>query len=154
MQKSILFIPRLLSLVVFSLLLMQCKKDEAPPKTPSELMLGSWGLTAQTISPGFDFGNGIVVTDVFAILEACDKDDITIFKTNSEGEFNEGPSKCDPQYDQVTPFIWTLRSNNTILSIDGEDFNIIQLDNTTLKITYTLVDSGVTYTQTITFTKK
>lgn len=157
MNTSILHIPRILSLAIFSLLLIQCKKDEPapPPKTPTELMIGSWVLTGDNINPAYDVGTGSPVSDVFPYYDACEKDDITIFKTNSEGEFNAGPTKCDPGDPQSNPFLWTLKNNNTVLSISAlADFNITQLDETTLKVTDTFTDAGVTYTETFTFTKQ
>jgi Lipocalin-like domain len=157
MKKNILYFPRIVILIVFSFLLMQCKKkDETPPKTPAELIVGSWVLTANTYSPGYDFfGNGQLVTDAFPLYDACQKDDITTFKTNSEGEFNEGATKCDPGDPQSVPFLWTLTNNNTNLNISAvADFTIVQLDNTTLKISDTFVEGGVTYTETFVFTRK
>ena len=156
MKKSILFLPRILSLAAFAFLLMQCSKDEAPPKTPSELMVGSWQMTAYTYSPAYDyFGNGTMITDAFTLYEACEKDDITIFKTNSEGEFNEGGNKCDPSAPQSTAFLWTLKDANTTLSISAfAEFKIVQLDATTLKLSSTFDENGVTYTETITFARK
>ena len=157
MKKSILFFPKLLSLIVFSFLLMQCKKDdETPPKTPAELILGSWQLTGDAYSPAYDyFGNGNKITDAYVLYDACQKDDITTFKTNSEGEFNEGATKCDVADPQSVAFLWTLTNNNTTLNISAlADFTIVQLDNTTLKISDSFVEDGVTYTETFTFTRK
>jgi len=156
MKKSLLYFPRILCIAVFTLLLVQCKKDEAPPKTPSELMVGTWQITADSYSPAYDyFGNGTKITDAFTLYVACQKDDITTFKTNSEGEFNEGATKCDPSDPQSTAFLWTLKENNTVLNISAlADFKIVQLDATTLKLSTTFDENGVTYTETFTFTKK
>jgi outer membrane lipoprotein-sorting protein len=156
MKKSILFLPRLLSLALFTFLLVQCKKDEAPPKPASELILGTWQLTGDNYSPAYDyFGNGTKITDAFPLYVDCQKDDITTFKTNSEGEFNEGATKCDVADPQSTPFLWTLTNNNTTLNISAlADFKIVQLDATTLKLSTTFDENAVTYTETFTFTKK
>jgi hypothetical protein len=156
MKKSILFLPRILSLAVLAFLLMKCNKNETPPKTPNELIVGSWQMTAYTYSPAYDyFRNGTKITDAFALYENCEKDNITTFKTNSEGEFNEGGSKCDPSDAQSTSFLWTLTNNNTTLSISAlAEFKIVQLDATTLKLSSTFVEDGVTYTETITFARK
>jgi hypothetical protein len=156
MKKSILFIPRLLSLIVFSFLLMQCKKDEAPPKPASELILGSWLMTADNFSPAYDYlGNGSKITDAFPLYDACAKDDILTFKTNSEGEFNEGGTKCDAADPQSIPFLWTLKNNDKTLNISAlSDYTIVQLDNTTMKLSETFTDNGITYTETYVFTKK
>jgi outer membrane lipoprotein-sorting protein len=156
MKKSILFFPRLLGLALFTFLLVQCKKDEAPPKPASELILGTWKLSADTYSPAYDyFGNGTKITDAYPLYVDCQKDDVTTFKTNSEGEFNEGASKCDVADPQSTPFLWTLKDNNTTLNISAlADFKIVSIDATTLKLSTTFDENSVTYTETFTFTKK
>jgi hypothetical protein len=155
MKKSILVFPRLLSIAVFSFLLVQCKKD-TPPKPPSELILGTWQLTADTYSPAYDyFGNGTKITDAFPFYVDCQKDDVTTFKTNSEGEFNEGASKCDVSDPQSTAFLWTLKDNNTTLNISAlADFKIVTLDGKTMKLSNTFDENGVTYTETYTFARK
>jgi hypothetical protein len=155
MKKSILYFPKTLSLIAIVFLFMQCKKDDPPP-TKSEMLQGSWSLTADAYSPAYDvLGNGTTVTDAYPLYAPCLKDDLTIFKTNSEGEFNEGPTKCDAADPQSIQFLWTLKSNDTILNISAAaDFTILQLDGTTLKLSSTFVDGGVTYTETYTFIKK
>lgn len=157
MKKSILFFPRILSLFIIAFLLLQCNKNDTPAKPVSEQILGSWAMKAYTYNPAYDIlGNGNKVSDVFALLPACFIDDIYTFKTNGQGVEDEGGSKCDPMDDQTTPFVWTLKDNNTVLYVDllGEDYTIIQLDNTTLKLSRTFTETGVTYTEAIVFTRK
>ncbi len=156
MRKSILSIPKFLSLAIFAFLLVQCSKDDdAPAKTPAELIIGSWQVTSDVFSPAYDLGTGTPVSEAYPLYEACEKDNITTFKTNSEGEFNEGATKCDAADEQTIPFLWTLKDNNTTLNISAiADFKILQLDATTLKISSTFDDGGVTYTETFTFTRK
>lgn len=157
MKKSILFFPRLLSLIVFSFLLLQCTKDDTPAKPVSEQILGSWELKAYTFNPAYDYlGTGEKVTDLYAILPACYIDDIYTFKTNGQGVIDEGGSKCDPQDVDTYPFIWTLKDNNKVLYVDflDEDYNIVQLDNTTGKLSRTFTETGVTYTETLVFMRK
>jgi len=156
MKKSLLFIPRIVSLIVFSLLLVQCSKDDDEPvKTPAEQILGNWQLTGDNYSPAYDLGTGTPVTDGFVYYSACEKDDITMFKVNSQGEFNEGPTKCDPSDEQIIPFLYTLTDNNTKLNISAlAEFNIVQLDNTTMKLSATFSENGTNYTETFTFTRK
>lgn len=60
-------------------------------------------------------------------------DDYLSFKNNSKGEYNEGASKCDQADPQTEDFIWTLEYSNTMLNINGIDYTILQLDNSTLK---------------------
>ena len=157
MNTSILNIPRILCLAIFALLLVQCSKDDdpPPPKTPAELILGSWSITGDNINPAYDIGTGTPISDLFPTYTACELDDIITFKVNSEGEFSEGATKCNAADPQSTPFLWTLTNNNTKLNISAlAEFTIVQLDATTLKISDSFVDSGITYTETLTYTKR
>ena len=156
MKKSLLFIPKFVSLIVFSLLLVQCSKDDdTPSKTKAELLLGSWQRISDNFSPAYDFGTGTPVTNAFAIYSACEKDDLYTFKVSNQGEFNEGAAKCDVDDAQTTPFIYQLDDVDSKLMIVGfYEFNIEQLDKTTMKISTTFMENGTSYTQTITFTRK
>jgi len=163
MKKVLVFFTRSLLLLSISFLMSRCSNDDETPKTPADLLLGSWNLTGDTYSPGYDFlGNGQLVTDAFPLYEACEKDNIYTFNASNVGDLNEGPTKCDPADPQSTPFTYLLKTNNTVLNISinilggtfGQDFDILQLDNSTLKLKYTFVESGVTYTNTQTFTRK
>jgi hypothetical protein len=157
MKKSVIFCPEILGIIVLSLFLLQCKKDSTPtPTPPSQLILGSWVVTADNYNPAYDYlGNGTPVTDAFPLYDACLKDNVYIFKTNSEGEYNEGETKCNATDPQSVAFLWTLKNNNTVLNISAlADFNIVQLDGSKLKLSSTSVENGVTYTSTVTMVKK
>lgn len=162
MKKALAFLPRLILLFSFPLFFLQCNKEDPPP-TSAELLLGNWGITADTWSPAYDlFGNGQKITDAYALMEACERDNIFIFKASNIGELNEGATKCDPTDPQTVPFTYLLKNNNTQLNISiseqgitiGLDFGILQLDATTLKLTTSTVENGVTYTNTQTFVRK
>ena len=156
MKKSLLFIPKIASLIVFSLLLVQCSKDdETPPKTKAELIIGNWQITGDNYSPAYDLGTGSPITDGFVYYSACEKDDITMFKVNSQGEFNEGATKCDPTDPQTIAFLYTLTNGDTKLNLNSiAEFDIVQLDNGTMKLSNTFSENGVSYTETLTFTRK
>ncbi len=162
MKKALVFLPRLMLFVSFSLLFLRCSNNDEPT-TPADLLIGNWSMTADTWSPGYDFyGNGQLVTDAYPLYDACEKDNIYIFKASNVGEVNEGNSKCDAADPQSTPFTYLLKTNNTQLNISisdqgvtiGLDFDIVQLDATTLKLKTTTVENGVTYTNTQTFVRK
>lgn len=151
---------RVLLLLAFPLLMTQCSKDDDNDdnnQTPSELIIGSWQVTADVVSPPIDLGGG-PVSDLYAILDPCDKDDLYIIKANGVGEFNEGASKCDPADPQSEPFSWSLQSNGTVLVIsDGStsvNFQVAQLNQTTMKLVITENILGTTYTETITYTRR
>jgi hypothetical protein len=162
MKKALAFLPRLILFLSFSFLFLRCSDDDTPT-TPSDLILGNWGITADTWSPAYDvYGTGQAITDAYALYEACEKDNIYIFKESNIGELNEGAAKCDAADPQTIPFTYLLKTNNTQLNISiteqgftiGVDFDIVQLDATTMKLKTTTVENGVTYTNTQTFVHK
>ena len=160
MKKALVFFPRLLLFLTFSFLLVRCSDDDEP-QTTADLLLGNWMITASIYNPPVDFGNG-PVSDGFPFWDDCDKDDIYIIKANGVGEYNEGATKCDPGDPQTEAFTWALKSNNTILTISettggisvGVDYEIIQLDASTLKLKFTFDNAGVSQTITETYTRK
>ena len=153
MKKTLHFLTRSALLLLLPVLMFRCSDDDDDQKSPSELILGTWSLTADVINPPIDLGTG-PISDFYQFYEACEKDDVFIVKAGNVGEFNEGPTKCDPADDQVIPFTWALQSNNTVLVVDGFSFTIVQLDNTTLKISYKETISGTEYTATSTYVRK
>jgi hypothetical protein len=149
---------RALLLLAISVLVFRCSDDDddSAVKT-SDLILGSWQTTGDIISPPIDVGAG-PISDLYAELEACDKDDLYIFKANGVGEFNEGPTKCDPGDPQSAPYAWSLANNdkNLLISQGGTTltFEIAQLDNTRLILVLKEDYLGTVYTETITYTRK
>ncbi len=142
-----------------------CKKKEeatptatpTPAPTKKELLIGkNWKVTAQTSNPAIDWnGNGIMVTDIYAQMTACDKDDILIFNSNFTTTNDEGVLKCNPASPQSTAGTWLFNSTETIITIDSSDLNIELLNSTTLKGDFVITGSGgVNYTITTTFTKQ
>jgi hypothetical protein len=131
-----------------------CKKDENnTPKTKTELITtGSWKMTAFTINPAIDFDlDGDTESNLFDILDGCAKDDFTTFKTNGTAEGNEGASKCDNADPQTYSLDWSFASNETKLNLDGDEYDLVELTATKLKISASFVVAGVTYTQELTF---
>jgi hypothetical protein len=147
----------------FSFFQIKCSNCDCIDMLPGDLILGDWRKTADNWSPAYDIsGNGQLVTDAYALYPACEKDNMYIFKTGNIGEENEGPVKCDFADPQSKPFTYLLKTNDTQLNISiteqgvtiSFDFNILQLDATTLKLKTTTTENGVTYTNTQTFIRK
>jgi len=143
------------SLIVCMTINVSCKKDK--DKSRSELIVGSWILTSDAYSPAYDYsGNGTGITEAFSLYDDCVKDNVSTFKSDNTGISDEGATKCDPDDDQALPFVWQLSDNDSklVISTYGETYNIVQLDNSTLKISMTFEDNGTTYTNTYTFKRK
>lgn len=150
----------LVVLFVFSALLLttSCKKDEDVTPDKTELLTsGSWQMSALTIDPAIDWF-GAPVTNVFAQLPTCAKDDLTIFKSNGIVNYDEGPSKCDLNAPQTTTGAWALNFDKTVLTIsrdgDTESWDISALTETTFQAEYQVVEEGVTYNLSATFIRK
>ena len=124
-----------------------CKKDKDPSKNEI-LTTGKWKVISSSISPATDWdGDGDLDNDLYGLLDACEKDNYTIFRTDGTLEENQGPGKCDPLDPQTDILTWSLKNNDTILVVDGEDYTIEQLDETTLRLK--LSDLGLTFTSTL-----
>lgn len=153
MKATLQLTATLLMLAFFS-----CNKDSDnnanTTKTKTELLTtGTWKYTACIVSPALDYyGTGNPVTDIFAIMQACEKDDFEVYKTNGIWEYNEGPTKCDPGNPQVVySEPWSFAANETKVIVGGVECTILELTETTLKLRYSFVDSGVTYTEEDTY---
>ena len=128
-----------------------CKRDNdgnASVKTRTELLTtGTWKYTASNVNPAHDYyGTGNPVTDVFAIMLPCEKDDFEVYHTNGIWDYNEGATKCDPSYPQVFNEPWSFTSNETKLFVGPVEHTVLELTETTLKLRYSFEESGVTYT--------
>jgi hypothetical protein len=131
-----------------------CEKDKDEPTTSEVLTGGAWRLTGLTSDPAFNWF-GTPVTNIYAQLPACIKDDNTVFKTSGTVNFDEGGSKCDPNDPQTTSGTWALSTDEKVLSMttdgDTESWNIEALDDKAFKANYEITQEGLTYTFTIVF---
>ena len=158
-MKSISFKALVAMLGVFALLLTySCKKDDdATPDKTKLLTGGSWQLSAMNVEPAIEWF-GTPITNVFSQLPNCVKDDLAIFKTNGTVNYDEGPSKCEPNDPQTTSGTWAFNTDQTILSItsegDTESWDVSSLTKTAFKAEYKQVEEGITYTFSVTFVKK
>jgi hypothetical protein len=158
MKNALYGTMRALLLLTISVLMFRCSDDDNDNDVKtSDLIQGSWQVTGDVISPPIDLGAG-PISDLYAESEACDRDDLYIFKANGVGEFNEGPTKCDPGDPQSAPFTWSLANNdkNLVISQGGTalTFEIAQLDNTRLILVLKEDYLGTLYTETITYARK
>lgn len=141
---------RLLNAVVIGLLVFTgCSKDKKDnAKSRSELIIGDWQTIKVEVSPAYDYdGDGKVDSDLFIVSADCNKDDYTSIKPNAIYELNRGVIKCFPTQQQVDLGTWVLVNNDNTLIIDGSDqAEILQLDNTTLKLKAVENDNGTART--------
>jgi len=151
-----------LSAAAVTLLFASCKKDDdggSSLNRKDQLMTGKWKITAATVTSTI---SGVSTTqDIFGLTDECNKDDLSIFKSDMHLITDAGAVKCnsnDPQQEDAGT--WALTDNDTKLAItesgSTESSNIDQLDGSTLKIsnTETMTQGGFTVTNksSITFT--
>lgn len=144
-------------IVFFTLTLNSCKKEETPVKTKTELICnGNWIAKSFTVNPGIDVG-GVVITDWYTQLDACDKDDYDKFESNGLGVTNEGATKCNSADPQTSAFTWSFKNNETVLTYDSNNYDINTLNENELIYSETLDGDdcggipGIKYKWTITF---
>ncbi|MBK8502717.1 MAG: hypothetical protein IPL46_11140 [Saprospiraceae bacterium] len=147
-------------LLIMSILLLasSCRKDNEDAIDRSKMLTeGAWQINALTIEPAIDWF-GTTVTNVYAQLPSCVKDNLTIFKTNGVVNYDEGSSKCDPNEPQTTTGTWAFNVDQTILSMtsegETESWNLSVLDSRNIKADYQLQEGGINYTFTIQLNRK
>jgi len=108
MKKSIL-----LALLAVSLP-FSCKKEDNANKTKL-LTAHCWVLNEATIAPAAVV-NGVPVTDFYALMSLCERDNVTCLLENGNVYVDEGASKCDPNDPQVnTSGTWWFNSDESVL---------------------------------------
>jgi hypothetical protein len=130
-----------------------CKKDSEPApvvKPKAELLTqAAWKL----IKDEGKTGNGTWI-DYTSTLSTCEKDDLTIYRTNATFEANQGVIKCSPNAPQIiSAGTWKFISNETQISslVNGLSISNTQiedielLDENTLRISYSETTGGVIY---------
>lgn len=151
-MKKLLFT----GIAISALLFTNCKKDKKDDPTPSNpnpsgksktelLTAHSWKVVSSTANKSVDIdGDGNFSTDIMAQRLPCVNDDIYTFTNSSSpktGSRDQGSSKCGSGDDQTTTFNWSLNDSETVIKVSklvffGDEYTILQLDETTLKVTY------------------
>jgi len=130
---------------------LSCEKDKENPavKTKTELITtGTWKLTAYTSNPAYDwYGTGDYATDILAALNPCEADGFDTYKTNGTVEINEGALKCDAGDPQTFTANWQFTNNESKIMYDGfDEYELVDLTETTMRLQQTFVENGVSYT--------
>jgi hypothetical protein len=131
----------------------------ATSNNKNDLLTASpWKLSAYTINPAVDVNNdGTPETDLYPIAapDSCTKDDITVFKTDLTYTREEGATKCDTTAEQIFETgTWSFSGNNTKLiqtkstSGTADTYDILELSETTLILSFKETNNGVDYTFT------
>lgn len=146
--------------LIFLTITLSCKKDP----TRTELLTNkNWKLTACAIDPALNVG-GTLISDFYAQMAACDKDDIYNYKDNGTMTRDEGPLRCNGNDPQTYMGVWAFSSDNSTLTVTitygttpvTQSHTILELTKTISRTKYTQnVDLGsglLNYTFTNTYT--
>lgn len=120
------------ALAIFALSLGACSKNGDKKTTLVLLTQSSWKY--QIAGLDSDFNGTVDLED--PDLKDCDKDDITTFKTDNTGIFDEGATKCDPDDPQTKAFSWQFSNGENEIQYLGILFKILSIDDNTLKVYY------------------
>jgi hypothetical protein len=139
------------AILVLTVLLSSCTKE----KSKSELILGDWRANALTVDPP-QVVNNVVITDLYAQMEDCDKDNTLSFYENQTYKADEGATNCDSLDPQNISGNWIFLNNETELRLiyqsDTIVYNVIDLDEELLKMNYSQRDSNnILHTLSVTF---
>ncbi|TAH26590.1 MAG: hypothetical protein EAZ07_03795 [Cytophagales bacterium] len=111
--------------------------------TKTSLLIGkNWKLTASTTA----IGTAAPIDD-YAIMEACEKDDIIVFSAASPTALSgtvttDVKIKCDPtEMNETQP--WSFNALQTEIIINGAPAKIIELTAKTLKLSISLTDPSI-----------
>jgi hypothetical protein len=154
MSNSIKTILSVLVLVLFLVISSCSKDDDKQGATKAQLIARNWKQTDLLAAQA-----GLPPVSIFdTFFDPCNKDDIWQFKSDGTYSVVEGASKCtstDP--DTVTTGTWQLTDNDTKIIIDdasepAQTLNIVELTNTSFKLSGTETINGTVVTATIVFT--
>jgi hypothetical protein len=146
----------LLLMITAATVTFSCKKDkeENSAKTKTELLTtGTWKLISYTSNPAYDwYGNGNFATDIFNALNPCERDGLDTYRTNGIVEINEGALKCNSTDPQTFTLTWAFTNNESKILYDGfDEYELIELTATTMRLRQIFVENGITYTHNETY---
>jgi hypothetical protein len=151
----------LMSLILaVAFLFPSCKKDD-DKLTNLEILTTDavWKIVGLTSNPPVPWYGEEPVTDIFAVLEDCLKDDLMIFQANGILKFDEGVKKC-PEGQEISSAEYTIDDAQTLLTVKYDDgdiqkWTIKSITEDKLVLTYVLKDdeTNVNHTFTATFDK-
>lgn len=116
--------------LIFALSLGACSKNGDKKSNTVLLTQAAWKYQIAGLDADANGSVDIEDTD----YEACDKDDVTTFKTDNTGVVDEGSLKCDPTDPQTETISWQFTNGEKEIIIDGVTLKILSLDDNNLKV--------------------
>lgn len=144
----------LLGLLALSLMFTSCSKKKDDPSTTELLTNKNWVITAETVDPPLPF-NGTTISDLYAQLSACEKDNVVRFTSPNIYTEDEGATKCIASDPQTKTGTWVLSTDQkTITTTESgqtTSLSILSLTSSELKVKAATTLGAVTYNITATF---
>jgi hypothetical protein len=134
-----------------------CSKDSTTTaESNTQKLVGkNWFMSAAIMNPGIPDSTGGTITDIYASMDDCFKDNYMNFNANGTYISDEGVMICDTTDVQTTPGTWKFTNNETNLVLDDSTtFGIVQLETSSMKLKMTENFGGTDQTITYTFIKK
>lgn len=122
-----------------------------PAPTREEMLTAkTWIMSAMTCDPAY-----MGETDVFAMMDACEKDNTLKFSSGSGKTLivDEGGDVCSGNYQQSST-TWDMDAAGSILTINSQNFNLKSLSSDGFQLVHTATISGADYTITETYVAK
>lgn len=156
MSSRIIRFAKLAVMVVFgaAIFLTACQKEknEEPQLTKKEMLVNKWKVS-DVIAPG---GSSVINLDIDEIK--CLKDNIFTISANDTYNIDEGAVVCDPS--SAGNGAWSLIENDSKIKFvpdGGGDpllFTLVDVNNTTLKVSYEITGIPLPGIYTIVLTKQ
>lgn len=142
-------------MLVFALTISACKKDkkeDTPAPTKKELLSNSWKIV-KIESP-----DGVDITNLNYDQIKCFKDNVFTMKSDSSYVIDEGAVVCANSY--ASTGTWSLIDNDSKIKFtpqsggDALTITLIDVNATTLKVSYPFTDIILPGTYIVTLEKK
>jgi hypothetical protein len=116
-------------------------------------IVGTWKVTAATCNPAVQI-NGNSTTDLYSFIynDACEQDNLLIFKEGTQLIEDQGVLKCDTADAQQSAATYTLNGSDlTIINSSNDTINFINVtvDEEHLKISQPTTISGTSTVATL-----
>jgi hypothetical protein len=158
MKKTII-----LSTIIGSLFFMSCTEESVNPTTRTvtdvtevqnlnEQLLGSWTEVGLTVNPAVKIGDN-ETTNPFEFKADCLKDDVITLKTSNQMDRDLGNLKCDSK-EIPAPGSWELHEDRNTLILDGQKYQILDVEEDHIRLSYEINKDKITYVYTTTFARK
>ncbi len=145
-----------LSIIILASACQQGEDLINPPNAKEILADNPWVYVSHTVEPGMIQGN-FVITDLYAQLDSCDRDDIYSFSSTGVFNLEQGDIRCTPNSDQIIDNgTWSVSSDETELlldfsAFDDETYEISEIDRKEVILLRKYTDNGINFVETLTF---